>query len=483
MNVEHTPHQPLPDQSNSVADAQPTPEAVIVAGDASFVEHADAGEVPAPPPIVGKPPQTALPTFSPKVTVTEPPVEPLTPEAEGANHALPPKKAPRKRGFLAGLFQKNPLEMKRSKHRRYTASDVSLEEEASTPLPMDSEVQGIPLPEEPPQSSPIPTIKKNPKPMKPPTPAQYAKTRRRLRQFAVWKVRWVEVARLALLLGLFYGIYTWVAQPVWYLKSNQLQFENNRMVQTTQLQSRMTPYMGKHLLLLNPAEISQHLRADNQLLANVQVKRQLWPEAKLIIRLSEHRLWGLVHDPWEKPRILAWHKSTKHTPESLIPPPYAFVVGNYENRRFASSGYRLPKQALSTPYTLMFVDTKWYRAMKQESRKQLLGDVDRIVHGLIAMPDIKVSSVSIDKARNLDVDITYHNHPLLVKAGVMDPTIFKRLARIKPTLHVVDKLNTAVPDSFIDRIDARWSENVYLHRKNGETHTSQPEVEELPPRA
>jgi hypothetical protein len=455
----------LPSSPSHATHASPdAPPAVSPDGAAPSV-------TPSPPiPIEGRPEKVSLPTFQVSAVASDSTPSPQLEAPMTESRDTPPP---------ASRSTENPAKRKPWRSRQTSAPGVSTE-----PInPENASTHNI-TEQESPEPQGLDALFPHSPPPKPLSPAQLARKRRQQRRLSVWKARGIECLRLGLFAGLFYGMWLWASLPQWHLTPQHVRLENNHMIQDARLLQRLSPYMGQHLFWMNPAEIRHALLEKDSLLANVQVKRILWPTPQLLLRVSEHRLWGLVHDPWEKPKVLAWYANPAHKPTDLIPAPYAFVVGNYQNRRFASGTYRLPRHALTEPYTLMFLDTKWYRAMPEAVRKELLMSVDRAVQGLEQMPDMKVSNITITRGRDMTMDVRYKNSPLLIRAGLLDLTLFKRLARIKPTLHVLDKLNTPgkAQTSRIDRLDARWNENIYLHRQNGEQLPSDT-ASDLPPRA
>jgi|GEM_PF-5671095 len=315
-----------------------------------------------------------------------------------------------------------------------------------------------------------PSKPKKPQEAPPPlTPAQEAKQRRQKIMAEAWKKRTGELGRLILFAAIFYGVYLGFTHPVWIIQPDDIVITGNHMIRSERIMKELAPEIGKHLLLINPATVAERFQKDDPLIARLQVRRQIWPRFRLNVALSEHRPWGLVHNPWEKATVLAWHRKPDHDPEALIPPPYAFVLDSYKNLRFVGQKYRLPLRSLSQPSVLMFMDTQWYRTLPAEKRDNVLKDLDRAIEGLRQVEDINVESVSISRNLHLKMDATLYNTPVEVLAGPIGPRVFDRLARIKPTLVAIKDINDADKDAPIDRIDVRWNENVYLRRQNGET--------------
>ncbi|MCE2930905.1 MAG: FtsQ-type POTRA domain-containing protein [Vampirovibrionales bacterium] len=295
------------------------------------------------------------------------------------------------------------------------------------------------------------------------SPEAEALLRRREKIQRLWQARFMEVARFVVFVGLFYGIYLWLTQPYWTLTPKRVQVEGNRMMQASRLKQGMKEVLGTHLLTMNPAKMAKVLEASDPLIARVQVRRVLLPKPHVLLRVSEHRPWGLVYNPWEKASVLAWHHQSSASQK--VPPPYAFVLDSYKSLHFTKNQYQLPKEALADRFTFMFMDTDDYRRLNPNARQQRLEQLDRIIEGVRQIKGVDVESVTLSKRQHLQLDVTLDAHPVVVVAGELDVGIFKRLARLKPALKKIHELNEASPKNLIDRVDVSWNENLYLRRQ------------------
>ncbi len=295
------------------------------------------------------------------------------------------------------------------------------------------------------------------------SPEADARLRRREKIQRLWQARLIEVARFVVFVGLFYGIYLWLIQPYWTLTPQRVQVEGNRMMQASRLKQGMKQVLGTHLLTVNPAQVAKVLEASDPLIDRVQVRRVLLPKPHVLLRVSEHRPWGLVYNPWEKASVLAWHHHNKTSQK--VPPPYAFVLDSYKSLHFTKNQYQLPKEALADRFTFMFMDTDDYRRLSPQARQQRLEHLDRIIEGIRQIKGVDVESVTLSKRQHLQLDVTLEGHPVVVVAGLLDVGIFKRLARLKPALKKIHELNEASPKNLIDRVDVSWNENLYLRRQ------------------
>jgi hypothetical protein len=295
------------------------------------------------------------------------------------------------------------------------------------------------------------------------SPEAEARLRRREKIQRLWQARFMEVARFVVFVGLFYGIYLWLTQPYWTLTPKRVQVEGNRMMQASRLKQGMKEVLGTHLLTMNPAKMAKVLEASDPLIARVQVRRVLLPKPHVLLRVSEHRPWGLVYNPWEKASVLAWHHQSSASQK--VPPPYAFVLDSYKSLHFTKNQYQLPKEALADRFTFMFMDTDDYRRLNPNARQQRLEQLDRIIEGVRQIKGVDVESVTLSKRQHLQLDVTLDAHPVVVVAGELDVGIFKRLARLKPALKKIHELNEASPKNLIDRVDVSWNENLYLRRQ------------------
>ena len=327
------------------------------------------------------------------------------------------------------------------------------------PIPLEDQTEtSLEMP-----SSPDPSSVESP-PTVELSPEAEARLRRREKMQRLWQERFTEIARFMVFVGLFYGIYLWMSQPYWTLSPARIQVEGNRMIEASRLKTGMKEALGKHLLGLNPAKVARHLETTDPLIARVQVRRRLVPMPHVSLRISEHRPWGLIYNPWEKAKVLAWHHQHKNT--TLIPPPFAFVLDSYKSLHFTSSQYQLPKEALADRFTFIFMDTNTYRRLSPNTRQQLLQNLDRIIEGLRQSKGVEVESLTLSKRQHLQLDLHLDGHPVLVVAGELDAGIFKRLARLKPALTKIHELNQASPKNVIDRVDLSWNENLYLRRQH-----------------
>jgi hypothetical protein len=295
------------------------------------------------------------------------------------------------------------------------------------------------------------------------SPEAEARLRRREKIQRLWQARLMEVARFVVFVGLFYGIFLWLSQPYWTLTPQRVQVEGNRMMQASRLKQGMKDVLGNHLLTVNPVKVAKALESSDPLIARVQVRRVLLPQPHVVLRVSEHRPWGLVYNPWEKANVLAWHHQSSVSQK--VPPPYAFVLDSYKSLHFTKTQYQLPKEALADRFTFMFMDTDDYRRLSPNARQQRLEHLDRIIEGVREIKDVDVESVTLSKRQHLQLDVTLEGHPVVVVAGELDAGIFKRLARLKPALKKIHELNEASPSNVIDRVDVSWNENLYLRRQ------------------
>jgi hypothetical protein len=295
------------------------------------------------------------------------------------------------------------------------------------------------------------------------SPEAEARLRRREKIQRLWQARLMEVARFVVFVGLFYGIYLWLIQPYWTLTPQRVQVEGNRMMQTSRLKQGLKKEFGTHVLTLNPAKLGKDLKGSDPLIARVQVRRVLLPKPHLLLRVSEHRPWGLVYSPWEKASVLAWHHQSNSN--AKVPSPFAFVLDSYKSLHFTKTQYQLPKEALADRFTFMFMDTDDYRRLSPNARQQRLEQLDRIIEGVRQIKSVDVESVTLSKRQHLQLDVTLDAHPVVVVAGELDAGIFKRLARLKPALKKIHELNEASPKNLIDRVDVSWNENLYLRRQ------------------
>ena len=307
-------------------------------------------------------------------------------------------------------------------------------------------------------------------PVKALSPQALARLRRREKIKRLWQARLQEVLRFLVFIGLFYGVFVWLNQPYWRLSPQQVDVEGHRMMQASRLKQALKNEWGTHILALNPAQVSKTLASSDPLVARIQVRRLLWPRPHVVIRVSEHRPWGLVYNPWEKASVLAWHRQANeqtkgHTNgQGMVPAPYAFVLDSYKSLHFTQAHYQLPKQALAQRYTFMFMDTQAYRRLSPQERQQRLEHLDRIIEGVRQIKGVDVESLTLSNRQHLQLDVTLEGHSVVVVAGLLDAGIFKRLARLKPALKKIHDLNEASPHQVIDRVDVSWNENLYLRR-------------------
>ncbi|XVJ51070.1 MAG: FtsQ-type POTRA domain-containing protein [Vampirovibrio sp.] len=343
-----------------------------------------------------------------------------------------------------------------------------------SPLSESDAPPAVNLPETLERPTPVELPESDASPPSTQTPRQDAQARRRQKIRHLWQSRVLELGRLVAFALLFYGLFIGFTLPQWTLTPSQIHVSGQRMMHAKRIQDALKSELGKHLLFINPIEIAQHVEAQDPLLASVQIRRQLLPTPYLEVQISEHRPWGLLYNPWEKATVLAWQQNMKDHPNAFIPPPFAFILDTYKSLHFTSQHYQLPPQSLANHYTLMFMDTLWYRQIPPSKRQALLQDLDRIIEGLRQIKGIDVQSIGLSKRQQVTLDVTFKGQSLQVVAGPLDAPIFKRVARLKATLPTIEKLNTQNPKNPIDRIDLRWNENVYLHRQNGSVHNNDP---------
>ena len=303
-------------------------------------------------------------------------------------------------------------------------------------------------------------------------PTQEARLRRKAKLKQLWWNRFKEVARFALFIGLTWGIYSGLRLPIWFLTPSQITVQGYHMLQPERVKALLKSEQGKHLLLINPSQVAQNLQKQDPLIARVQVRRLLLPKPHLLLAISEYRPWGLVYNTWEKPRVMAWHRQAEHAPDALIPPPFAFVLDSYKSLHFKSNQYQIPQKALATYYTPLFMETQWYRSLPPEARQGLLKNLDRLIEGLRQLPQVKVNALSLSGRQYVSMDTTIQGNAVQVLVGALNEEAFTRTGRLKAILPTLAKLNHDTPKNKVDRIDVRWSENVYLHRQNGQTNAN-----------
>jgi cell division septal protein FtsQ len=350
-----------------------------------------------------------------------------------------------------------------------TDTDTPSQTPADVALPaLPSSLESIASPSEvPPSSESIQAEEKSSL-----APAEEARLRRKAKIQQLWWNRLKEVARFVLFIGVAWGIYVGLRLPMWFITPSQMTVQGHHMIQPDRVRHLLKQEQGKHLLLMNPSHIAQHLQKQDPLIARVQVRRLLLPKPHLLLAISEYRPWGLVYNTWEKPRVMAWHRQAKHKPETLIPPPFAFVLDSYKSLHFKTNQYQIPQKALTTYYTPLFMDTQWYRSLAPDARQRLLENLDRLIEGLRQLPHVKVDGLSLSGRQFIAIDTTIQGNTVLVLVGSLDDEMFNRLGRLKAILPTLAKLNKEAPKNKVDRIDLRWSENVYLHRQNGQTNAN-----------
>jgi cell division septal protein FtsQ len=244
--------------------------------------------------------------------------------------------------------------------------------------------------------------------------------RRRQKKLRVWLGRLLFMVKVWVALLLAGGLWWFWQAPFWTLTDLNVQVSPTRYVPPEALESLLAPEVGKPVFAIHPAAIAQRIQVRFPVLAQVQVRRYLFP-ARLEVKLAEQQAWALVYE----------------SPDHLK--PYGLVTDRV-----------VPLDGLKPVWLNPVV------VPKKLASPEYLRAVARTHYQLRQIPELHLHQLDASQpnhwvARFAEVDVLL---------GKLDMTMTERLRRLVPLVPKIQEL-----ENQIDWVDLRWGNEITFHRK------------------
>ena len=312
--------------------------------------------------------------------------------------------------------------------------------------------------------------------------AKTLRVRRRKKKIQVFTQRLRLILKLAMALVWVVMLWELARSPMWKLDSeSRFALENKHLITEAQIMPLIRPYVGKPLYLLDVGRLSREIKARFPVVANVAVRRQLFP-ARLNILLTEKRPWAEMYpapplfiSPPAKPikpaektasaekgsekeaiKSLASGKSVQSQPQSpprlIFGEPYGLIA----NKAF------IPLKAM--PYRPdLYPGRTIERIVINPNTRYQTGYIQILRQFAWKARHLSSGPASLHlrwiDARRPDL-VSLHFQETNVILGYLDATAEQRLVRIIALIPKINEFKGA-----IDSVDLRWEEQVTLHTK------------------
>ncbi len=259
----------------------------------------------------------------------------------------------------------------------------------------------------------------------------YLRSRRKKKKLRVFYQRVGLLFKLAFAIVLAGLVWLVIKSPFWTLEAPQFELSGQYLIQPPLIRPFITPLVGKPLYQIDTGKLAERIKQRYGVLANVAVRRKLFP-ARLSVILDEKIPWAVLCASPESAQPFALAAGSK----MLSTRNYPYQTGVYKGRTVDKLFFR-PGSVYKISYLNSLHELAWQA---------------RQIHGL--------HFVSLDARDSQMVRLNFEETSVIL--GQLNARAADRLSRLIPLIPKLKEWGPAV-----EAVDLHWEEQVTLHTKPG----------------